>query len=89
LEQLRPLGVLLLGDSVDFRILKFFCQFAMEQEPTNFTLSGGDQLKLQGGYLVWRGVPAASPPLALPSPALQSPRRVLVVQFLQRTSLSE
>ena len=44
----RKLGVLLFGDSVDFRFLKFFCEFALDQEPDAFTFSESDWLKLQG-----------------------------------------
>ena len=48
LPDLRKLGVLLFGDSVDFRFLKFFCEFALDQEPKPFTFSDNDWLKLQG-----------------------------------------
>ena len=48
LLDLRQLGVLLFGDSVDFRFLKFFCEFALDQEPKPFTFSDNDWLKLQG-----------------------------------------
>ena len=48
LPDLRKLGVLLFGDSVDFRFLKFFCEFALGQEPKPFTFTDTDWLKLQG-----------------------------------------
>lgn len=50
-SDLRQLGVLLFGDSVDFRFLKFFCEFALDQEPEPFTFSDSDWLKLQGVLL--------------------------------------
>ena len=52
LPNLRQLGVLLFGDSVDFRFLKFFCEFALDQEPKPFTFSDDDWLKLQGMALL-------------------------------------
>ncbi len=46
---LRPLSILLFGDSVDFRIVKFFCNLALDKEPDDFGFPGVDeQLKLQG-----------------------------------------
>ena len=48
IPDVQPMGVLLFGDSVDFRFLKFFCEFALEQEPKPFTVSESDWLKLQG-----------------------------------------
>ena len=53
LPDLRQLGVLLFGDSVDFRFLKFFCEFALGQEPKPFTFSDSDWLKLQGVLLAF------------------------------------
>ncbi len=50
----HPLGLLLFGDSVDFRFVKYFCQSALGQEPSAFTVfdSGSEWLKLQGEKLV-------------------------------------
>ena len=53
-RDVHPLGILLLGDSVDFRFLKFFCQFALEEEPKPFTFFDSDWLKLQGQLLISR-----------------------------------
>ncbi len=53
-RDVHPLGILLLGDSVDFRFLKFFCQFALEEEPKPFTFFDSDWLKLQGELLYYR-----------------------------------
>ena len=57
LPDLRQLGVLLFGDSVDFRFLKFFCEFALGQEPKPFTFSDSDWLKLQGVLLAFYSYP--------------------------------
>ncbi|BDA42879.1 hypothetical protein COCOBI_03-7720 [Coccomyxa sp. Obi] len=47
--KLRPLSILLFGDSVDFRIVKFFCNLALDREPDDFGFPGvEDRLKLQG-----------------------------------------
>ncbi len=47
--KLRPLSILLFGDSVDFRIVKFFCNLALDLEPEDFGYPGvEDRLKLQG-----------------------------------------
>ena len=47
--KLRPLSILLFGDSVDFRIVKFFCNLALDLEPEDFGFPGvEDRLKLQG-----------------------------------------
>lgn len=45
----KPLSILLFGDSVDFRIVKFFCNLALDKEPEDFGFPGvEDRLKLQG-----------------------------------------
>ena len=53
-KDVHPLGLLLFGDSVDFRFVKYFCQSALGQEPSAFTVfdSGSEWLKLQGEKLV-------------------------------------
>ena len=49
LPQVQQLGILLFGDSVDFRFVKYFCEFALGKEPEPFTLQDSDWMKLQGG----------------------------------------
>ena len=53
-KDVHPLGLLLFGDSVDFRFVKYFCQYALGQEPSAFTVfdSGSEWLKLQGEALL-------------------------------------
>lgn len=49
LPEVQQLGILLFGDSVDFRFVKYFCEFALGKEPEPFTLQDSDWMKLQGG----------------------------------------
>ena len=48
------MGMLLFEDSVDFRFVKYFCQYALGKEPSAFTIfdSGSEWLKLQGEMLL-------------------------------------